>query len=34
MIVVAVTMVICSAAYEIVVRVTPWMLGRNRIKGL
>ena len=30
MIVVAVTMIICSAAYEVVVRIVPWMVGKKR----
>ena len=30
MIVVAVTMIICSVAYEVVVRITPWMIGKKR----
>ena len=30
MIVVAVTMLICSVAYEVVVRIAPWMLGKKR----
>lgn len=29
MIVVAVTMLICSVAYEIVVRIAPWMVGKK-----
>ena len=29
-IVVAVTMMICSAAYEIVVRIAPWMVGKKK----
>ena len=29
MVVVAITMAICSMAYEIVVRVAPWMLGKK-----
>lgn len=29
MIVVAVTMFICSVAYEIVVRIAPWMVGKK-----
>lgn len=30
MIVVAVTMLICSVAYEVVVRIAPWMVGKKR----
>ena len=30
MIVVAVTMLICSVAYEVVVRIAPWMIGKKR----
>lgn len=30
MIVVAVTMLICSMAYEVVVRIAPWMVGKKR----
>lgn len=30
MIVVAVTMLICSIAYEIVIRIAPWMVGKKR----
>ena len=33
MVVVAITMAICSMAYEIVVRVAPWMLGKSRGKN-
>lgn len=29
MIVVAVTMLICSVAYEIVIKIAPWMVGKN-----
>ena len=29
MLVVAITMMICSAAYEIVVRIAPWMVGKS-----
>ena len=32
MLVVIVTMVICSLAYEVVVRVAPWMVGKKKIK--
>ena len=32
MVVVAITMIICSLAYEIVMRVTPWMLGKSNSK--
>lgn len=34
MIVVAVTMLICSIAYEIVIRIAPWMVGKKKIKAL
>lgn len=34
MVVVAVTMLICSIAYEIVVRIVPWMIGKKKIKVL
>lgn len=30
MIVVAITMIICSVAYEVVVRTAPWMIGKKR----
>ena len=30
MIVVVVTLLICSVAYEIVIKITPWMIGKNR----
>ena len=30
MIVVAATMMVCSAAYEVVVRIVPWMIGKKR----
>ena len=30
MIVVTVTMLICSVAYEVVVRIAPWMIGKKR----
>ena len=30
MIVVTVTMLICSVAYEVVVRIAPWMVGNKR----
>ena len=30
MIVVAITMIICSVAYEVVVRIAPWMIGKKR----
>ena len=33
MVVVAVTMLICSVAYEIVIRVAPWMVGKKRQNG-
>ena len=32
MVVVAITMAICSMAYEAVVRVTPWMVGKKKVK--
>ena len=32
MVVVAITMAICSMAYEAVVRVAPWMVGRKKVK--
>ena len=32
MVVVAITMAICSMAYEAVVRVAPWMLGKKKVK--
>ena len=30
MVVVAITMAICSMAYEIVVKAAPWMLGKSK----
>ena len=30
MIIVAVTMLICSVAYEVVARTAPWMIGKSR----
>lgn len=30
MIVVVATMIICSVAYEVVVRIAPWMVGKKR----
>ena len=33
MVVVAITMAICSMAYEAVVRVAPWMVGKKKVKG-
>ena len=30
MIVVVATMLICSAAYEVVIRIAPWMIGKKR----
>lgn len=30
MIVVVATMIICSVAYEIVVRIAPWMVSKKR----
>lgn len=32
MVVVAITMEICSTAYEVVVRTTPWMVGKKKVK--
>lgn len=32
MIVVAITMIICSVAYEVVARIAPWMIGKKRTK--
>ena len=32
MVVVAITMAICSMAYEVVVRVAPWMVGKKKVK--
>lgn len=32
MVVVAITMAICSMAYEAVVRVAPWMVGKKKVK--
>ena len=34
MIVVAVTMFICSVAYEVVMRIAPWMVGKKKKKTL
>lgn len=34
MIIVAVTMLICSVAHEIVIRIAPWMVGKKKIKVL
>ena len=34
MVVVAVTMFICSIAYEIVIRIAPWMVGKKKMKAL
>ena len=34
MIVVAVTMFVCSVAYEAVVRIAPWMVGKKKMKAL
>lgn len=34
MVVVAVTMIICSVAYEVVVRIAPWMVGKKNQKAL
>ena len=33
MVVVAITMAICSTAYEVVVRAAPWMVGKKKVKG-
>ena len=32
LVMVAITMVICSMAYEAVVRVAPWMVGKKKVK--
>ena len=32
MVVVVITMAICSMAYEAVVRVAPWMVGKKKVK--
>ena len=32
MVVVAITMAICSMAYEAVVGVAPWMVGKKKVK--
>lgn len=32
MVVVAITMAICSTAYEVVVRLAPWMVGKKKVK--
>lgn len=32
MVVVVFTMAICSMAYEVVVRVAPWMVGKKKVK--
>lgn len=32
MVVVAITMAICSMAYEAVVRLAPWMVGKKKVK--
>ena len=32
MVVVAITMAICSMVYEAVVRVEPWMVGKKKVK--
>lgn len=34
MIVVTVTMFICSVAYEVVMRIAPWMVGKKKKKTL
>ena len=33
MAVVAITMAICSVAYEVIVRVAPWMVGKKNNRG-
>ena len=30
--IVSITMAICSMAYEAVVRVAPWMVGKKKVK--
>lgn len=32
MVVVAITMAICSTAYEVVVRTAPWIVGKKKVK--
>ena len=32
MVVVVITMAICSTAYEVVVRLAPWMVGKKKVK--
>lgn len=32
LIVVAITLAICSAAYEVIVRITPWMVRKEHIQ--
>lgn len=32
LVMVAITMAICSMAYEAVVRVAPWMVGKKKVK--
>lgn len=34
LIVVAITLAICSAAYEVIVRITPWMVGKRTQQSL
>ena len=34
MLVVVITMSICSVAYEVVIRVAPWMIGKKKTKVL
>ena len=34
MIVVVATMLICSVAYEVVIRIAPWMVGKKKQKAL
>lgn len=33
LLVVAITLAICSAAYEVIVRITPWMVGKMSEKS-
>ena len=33
LVMVAITMAICSTAYEVVVRAAPWMVGKKKVKG-
>ena len=32
LVMVAITMAICSTAYEVVVRLAPWMVGKKKVK--